>query len=252
MKDPKNVLAIFKDDKFLKERLFEMARNVYTFFLKFHGYIRFLWTLVKDLPKSPLGKRLSDIYMYCHTPKKSVSTTEEFEKCWQLLSLMSKDELINLLKNALMSLATYEEGHRNDKELNEDDMMSDAQNAFDETSTKLQNLIAELEQDHQSTERPAVQFSNSKPFGNRTEFYTNMKQQQKNTISETNDTIRKILNFIRIDVVEKYLPSHSQAPPLYELFVYSDYDKIRSHLRGTPRSAIHKVLTDPHAYLQVK
>lgn len=248
MENPADVLAIFEDNEFLRKRLIAIARNVCSFFIKFHGYIRFLWILVKDLPKSPLGKRLSDIYMYCHMSKKCVSTTEEFEKCWQLLSLMSKDELINLLKNGLMSFKTYENDHCNEKGMDED-ALCDAQNAFDDTTMKLENLITKLEKDHQSTERPALQFSNAKKFENRTAFYTNFKKQY--TISEANDTIRKILNFLRIDVIEKYLPSHSQAPPLYELFVYSDYDKIRSHLRGTPRSAIHKVLTDPHAYLQV-
>ncbi|XP_055311868.1 origin recognition complex subunit 3 [Sitodiplosis mosellana] len=251
MKNPAHVLAIFEDDDFLRTQLFDIVQNIYTFFAKFHGYIRLLWILVKDLPKSPLGKRLSDIYMYCHMSKKSVTTTEEFEKCWQLLSLMSKDEFTELLEKCYMAFEIYEKDHCNDKTIDEI-VLRDAQDAFDGTSTKLRNLIDELKQDHQSTERQVTQPSEPKIFGNRTAFYANMKQQHKNTMSETSQIIRKILDFFRVDVVERYLPPQSQAPPLLELFVYSDYDQIRSHLRGTPRSAIHKVLTDPHAYIQCK
>lgn len=248
--NPADVLAILQNDEFLRKRLIDMVRNIYVFFFKFHGYIRFLWTLVKDLPKSPLGKRLSDIYMYCHMSKKSITTTEEFDKCWALLSLMSKDEFIELLEKCYMVFEYYEKDYCNDKTIDES-MLEEAQNAFDETSAKLRNLIDELKQDRPSVERQATQLSNLKVFENRTAFYANMKQHQKHPISETNHTIRTILEFLRVEVIEKNLPSRNQAPPLLELFVYSDYDKIRSHLRGASRSAIHKVLTDPHSYLQV-
>lgn len=250
-KNPAHVLSIFESNKFLQTQLIDMIRNIYIYFFKFHGYIRFLWTLVKDLPKSPLGKRLSDIYMYCHMSKKSITTTEEFEKCWQLLSLMSKDEFIDLLEKCYMVFEIYEKDHCNEKTIDES-MLRDVQAAFDDTSEKLRNLINELKQDHQAIEQQTPQLiGHPKIFENRTAFYANMRQQQQNAITETNNVIRKILEFLRADVIEKYLPSRYQAPPLLELFVYSDYDKIRSHLRGTSRSAIHKVLTDPHSYLQV-
>lgn len=250
MKNPADILKILKNDEFLRTHLIDMVRNMYTHFFKFHGYIRFLWTLVKDLPKSPLGKRLSDIYMYCHMSKKSVITTEEFEKCWQLLGLMSKDEFIDLLEKCYMVFEDYERDHCNDDSIDKI-IKQQTENAFDKTSEKLRTLINELKKDRQSAERQISQMSNPTMFENRTAFYANMRQQQKHTMNETNNVIRKILEFIRVDVIEKYLPSRSQAPPLHELFVYTDYDKIRSHLRGTSRSAIHKALIDPHSYLQV-
>lgn len=252
MTDPTDVLAIFKDDVFFKKRLVPMVQNIYTYSYKFYGYIRFLWVLVKDLPKAPLGKRLSDIYMYCHLSKKSVTTTEEFEKCWQFLGLMSKDEFIALLEKGYSSFEVYELRHcgENDSTIDKK-VLQDTQNAFDVTSQKLQDLINELKQDRPITERQLKVKSISQTYQSRTEFFQNMKQQNEHSNSETNDIIRKILDFLRVDVIEKYLLSRERAPSLFELFVYSDYDKIRAHLRGTSRSAVHKVLTDPYSYLQV-
>lgn len=253
MNDPKNVIAFFKDDEFLRRQLIYLVADVYTYFLKFYGYIRFLWTLVKDLPKSPLGKRLSDIYTYCHASHKSVTATEEFEKCWQLLGMMSKDEFIALLEKAHKVLEEYDDKFVNKNDLNLDKgVFRSTLDAFDHTYENLSELINELRQDHHPAERlPVEASSQQKKFASRTEFNQFLMQQQKQSKSDVNNVMRKILKFIRIDVIEKHLPQQNQAPPLLELFVYSDYDKIKSHLRGTSRSAIHKALTDPHCYLQV-
>lgn len=249
--NPKHVLKILEDDEYFRKQLISMVREIYVYFSKFHGYIRFFWTLVKDLPKSPLGKRLSDIYMYCHMSKKSVTETEEFEKCWQLLSLMSKDEFADLLEKSYMALQTYEDNHCDGTTI-DGEMLSEVQNAFDKTVRELQRLIEELKQDRPQIVELSSKPTNSQLFQNRTAFYAQIKQQHKHSASETSSIMQKVLYFLRTDVIEKYLPMRNQAPPLLELFVYSDYDKIRSHLRGTSRSAIHKVLTDPHSYLQVK
>lgn len=256
MKDRKeyqHIIDIFENDEFLRKCLMQLVPNIYTFYSKFYGYLRFFWILVKDLPKTPFGKQLSDIYMYCHMPKKSVITTDEFEKSWQLLGLMSKDEFAALLEKCYQSFEPYEENYLNEEDTTiDDDVRENTQNAFDETSKKLRELIDELKQDRPSVEQnqPTAAIS-SQMYNSRTEFYKTMKQQQSQAKSDANNAIRKVLDFLRIEVVEKYFPPRHQAPPLLELFVYTDYERVRSNLRGTSRSAIHKALTDPHSYLQV-
>lgn len=253
MDDPKNVLAFFKEDEFLHRQLIGLVRDVYTYFLKFYGYIRFLWTLVKDLPKSPLGKRLSDIYTYCHASHKSVITTEEFQKCWQLLAMMSKNEFIALLEKSCTALQQYEDNYANENDSTIDkSVLKETQNAFDHSVESIKEMIIELKQDRQSAERLPTDELNKQNFVTRTDFNQYLLQKQKQAKSDANNMkMDKILKFIRIDVIEKHLPQQNKAPPLLELFVYSDYDKFKSHLRGTSRSSIHKALTDPHCYLQV-
>lgn len=252
MTEPAKVIAMFKDDEFFRVQLIGLIQTIYAYFYKFYGYVRLLWTLVKDLPNSPLGKRLSDVYMYCHSSEKSVTTTEEFAKCWQVLGMMSKDEFIKLLEKCCKTLEDYEDTFCNEHDAEIDDKVKkETFNSFDVTCTQLSTFITELTQDRQSKEPQPLQMPNAEAFKSRTLYYQKMKEMQKQAKSEASDTIQNVLKFLRTDIIEKHLPARNNAPPLLELFVYSDYDKVRSHLRGTPRSAIHKALTDPHYYLQV-
>lgn len=245
-----DVIAIFENDEFFRKQLVRLVRNIYTYFSTFYGYIRLLWILVKDLPGSPMGKRLSDIYLYCHSSQKSVTATDEFKNCWQLLSLLSKREFIILLEKCYIGLEEYEEAFCSEFDKTLDAKVVRAtHDTFDGTSTQLRQLIDEFARDKANAFRPQTEdTSTEKVFQSRTSFYQNLKQHSEKAIS---NTMRKILEFLRVDVFEQHLPSQNNAPPLLELFVYSDCDQIRSHLRGTSRSAIHKVLTDPCYYLQV-
>lgn len=249
---PQKVIDMFKNDEFFRKKLIELVQNIYTYLFQFYGYIRLLWTLVKDLPNPPMGKRLSDIYMYCHSSQKNIITTEEFTKCWQLLGMMSKEEFIMLLEKCKKSLDDYERDfcREDDKEIDQD-VMRKTHDAFDATCTKIDEFIEELRTDQRSKERRPIQMPEADVFKSRTMYYQKMKEIQQKAKSELGVTVQKVLDFLRTEVIEKYLPTRLNAPPLLELFTFSDYDKIRSHLRGTPRSAIHKALTDPHFYLQV-
>lgn len=247
----KHVIAMLNDDALFRKQLIVFVRDIYIYFSKFYGYIRLLWTLVKDLPNAPMGKRLSDIYMYCHASEKNVTTTEEFEKCWQLLGLMTKEQFIILLEKCHQCLEVYEDTHcdEDDEEI-DGEVLSGTHSAFDTTFQGITDLIAELRKDRAPDEPEAKQSTTTPAFQSRTQFYQNLKQQNR-ARTESGVIARKALDFLRFDVFEKHLTSRDKAPPLLELFVYSDSDQLRTHLRGTSRSAIHKALTDPHSYLRV-
>lgn len=248
----KLAMAILDDDEFFRKQLTELVRDIYAYFLTFYGIIRVLCGLVKDLPNAPMGKRLSDIYMYCQASQKSVTTTDEFEKCWQILGMLSKDELILTLKKCHTCLEEYELTYCNENNTEIDEkVLHKTHTNFDAIFQQIETFIAELRKDRPSIESEAEQRNiTMQQFKSRTAFNKNLLQQMR-AKPELNNLTRKPLDFLRFDVFEKYLPSREKAPPLLELFVYSDCDQIRSHLRGTSRSAIHKALTDPHFYLQV-
>lgn len=244
------VIDVFEKDKILCKQLITLIGNVYIYFTKFYGQIRFLWMLVKDLPNAPMGKRLVDVYMHCQSAENGFAETDEFKKCWQLLSMTSKDEFIKLLKKCDDCLLNYVEIYCDTA----DDVM---RTVFDKTLKLLDDSIKELEMDRTSTVEPKkmdpspkILADNGVTKTNRTTFYQNLMQQNRAAQAKQSGKTRDILDDLRIHMEKEILP-WKKAPPLFELFVYSDFEQIRSHLRGTSRSAIHKALTDPHAYLQV-
>lgn len=247
------VIDIFQIDEKLREQLFGLIQNLYIYFLKYFGQLRILWTLVRDLPNAPMGKRLIDIYMHCQSAENGFAETEEFRKCWQLLALLSKDEFTKLLEKCDDCLYDYEKTYCKTA----DEIISkETEMAFDGTFQMLGDFIKKLKQDRSLSENTAQTVmtpetaNRSLPKQNRTTYYQNIMQKNRAASAQQSDVLRNILNELRIHMEKEILP-WNKAPPLFELFVYSDFDHIRSHLRGTSRSAIHKALTDPHAYLQV-
>lgn len=245
MSSYEDIVAILTNDEFLRKQLNDMMQEIYCYFYHFYGFIRFILRLVKDLPNAPLGKRLSDIYVRCHSHQKPITTTEEFDKCWQMLSVMSKSEFINLLRMCCETLEQYEmdflKVSRTDV-----DIVETVKSSFTKTRTDLKCFIEELIEDHQKIE--IVQKSNETQVS-RQAFYRNLLESNRHTRPESTEIIKKILNYIKIDVIENLM---LKKPALIELFVYSDCDYVRSHLRGSSRSAIHMALTNPNYYLQVR
>lgn len=250
------VIDIFQKDETLRKQLPALIRNIYMYFSKFYGQIRLLWTLVKDLPNASMGKRLVDVYMHCQSAENGFTETEEFKKCWQLLGMTSKEEFLKLLNKCVDCLENYEEMYCDKAD---DIIHKDTKRNFDRTFELLNNSINELRQDRSSTEiSNKVNPSSTQQqhavtdnaVTNRTMYYQNLMQQNKAAMAKQSSITRNILDKLRVHMEGEILP-WKKAPPLFELFVYSDFDQIRSHLRGTSRSAIHKALTDPNAYLQV-
>lgn len=52
------------------------------------------------------------------------------------------------------------------------------------------------------------------------------------------------------DFISVHLLPLSKAPPLVELFVFTDHLAIKRHIMGAPRAAIHQALNNPAHYLQ--
>lgn len=252
MTDYKAVIDILKDDNYLRQHLVTMIRNVYRYLAKFYGYIRFVWQLVKDLPGAPLGKRLSDVYVLCQSSQKNLTASEDFQKCWKLLGMMTHDEFNDILANACAALKTYEETYVDDPDNKIDEEISgDARSAFAKTVNDIERLTNELQQDDANDANESMAVSNSQKVGeSRSMYYREIMEMNKQTRTNVK-RITKILDYIREEIIEMFVPGQNGAPPLLELFVYSDYEHIRSHLRGTARSAIHTALTNPKSYLQV-
>lgn len=248
------VLSILTDDEFFRKQLISLVRDIYCYFYKFYGYIRFIWCLVKDLPNAPLGKRLSDIYIHCHSSQKPIQSSEELKKCWQVLGLMSKNEFIILLRKCCNELTKYESEFCDPNDSQIDQIILDnTAGSFKQTKRDLERFIEDLINDqNKCADENQKPVEKTDEIVSRQQFYRNMLEQKKQSAPFNMERMQKILDYIKLHVIGANIASDNKHPPLIELFVYSDCDYLRTHLRGSSRSAIHMALTNPNHYLQVR
>jgi origin recognition complex subunit 3 len=63
-------------------------------------------------------------------------------------------------------------------------------------------------------------------------------------------TLKDFVGYFESTIVRTNLRPLTAAPPLCELFVFTDTTTARQHLLGTPRASIHTALNNPNYYLQ--
>lgn len=255
MTSPIDVLGILSNDEYFLNALKVLVRNIHLYFLEFHCFVRLLFTLVRELPQSLLGKHLRDIYPLCS--KKTIVETDEFTKCFQYLELMSRQEMTNLLEKCCQSLNKF---NMNLSKSNEDEMdlyaVKECKKQVKEVFEHLMEFKNELLLDPISKNLNNSQLNSScasdlETITSRHELQQKLLEKAQQNRTENSRGLKKVLEYLR-GVFGKFVRPFNKAPPLYELFVYSDFDDVQSHLKGAPRGAIHTALTNPQHYLQVR
>uniref|UniRef100_A0A182JWP1 Uncharacterized protein n=1 Tax=Anopheles christyi TaxID=43041 RepID=A0A182JWP1_9DIPT len=97
--NPQEVVDILTNDDYLKRSLTPMIMKVHNYWFTFHCALQILHTAVSDLPKAPLGRQLRELY--CHCVSCDVTELSEFKECMQLLSFLSKEEMLQKIKQVL-------------------------------------------------------------------------------------------------------------------------------------------------------
>lgn len=90
--NPQEVIDFLTNDDYLRRMLPSIVLDVHNFWFNFHCTLDMLLALVQDLPKVPLGKQLRELYSHCIST--DVTQTDEFRQCLQMVSLMSKEEIL--------------------------------------------------------------------------------------------------------------------------------------------------------------
>lgn len=255
LKSPSEVIAMLSDDEFLMNALGPLVRNIYCYFIKFHCYMRVLMIVVKDLPHAPLGKHLGDIYPHCIGGDRCVVDTEEFQKCWQYLALMSKQEIANLLEKCCHMMDEYATEYCSPTDSQVDGYVAeDARKCITQTIRDLRSQIENLMSTEYSNSDSAHNTSVSHELHagiSRQELKQKMLERAQHSRSERSEVLKIVLDYLRDSVFGKYVLPSCKGPPLIELFVFSNHQMVQSSLKGAPRGAIHTVLTNPQYYLQV-
>lgn len=255
MSNPTDIIGILSDDVYFANALKSLIRDLRVYFVNFHCFIRLLLTLARELPQAPLGKQLRELYSLCS--ERNVVETEEFIKSWQYLELMSRQELAKLLEKGCDTLIEFEKNLNSScREEMDVYVLKETGKFVGETVDDLIELREELMQAPVAKTMNDSQLDSScveelEAVSSRHELQQKLLEKAQQKRVESSQGVKKALDYLR-DVFGKFVRPFSRAPPLYELFVYSDFDDVQSHLKGAPRGAIHTALTNPQHYLQVR
>lgn len=105
--DPMNIINFLENDEYFLKNLELLLKNIYQYFNKFHCFVRLLFTMVEKIPRNLFGKQFRDIYSLCSST--NILNTDSFHDLWQLLIMLSKDEFLQTLNNAVNTLNQYKE-----------------------------------------------------------------------------------------------------------------------------------------------
>ncbi|XP_053679319.1 origin recognition complex subunit 3 [Anopheles nili] len=251
LQHPQDVIDILTCDDYMKQTLPKMLIKVHNFWFTFHCALVILQSLVGDLPKSPLGKQLRELYSVCISS--DVTKLPEFRDCIQLISYLSKEDMLQKIKDVLEKVLMFVD--RNDQlsidgcivyELTPlEEMAKDLNMLADELSTaSYEQIINPVQQDKQDLFSPNM---------GRQELRQKLLTAAKQVKNETGVTkaIGRITDYFVKHVFQRYLrPANKNCVALIELFLYDDSASIRRHIIGVPRAAVHTALNNPQYYTQ--
>ncbi|XP_017040880.1 origin recognition complex subunit 3 [Drosophila ficusphila] len=258
--DCKRIIAVLTDDEYLKKKLPQLLRDCLLHFLLFRSSLEFLTELVGDLPRCPLGKLRRELYVNCLN--KSLITMPEYKECHQMLSFLSKDEFVSKVNRCLERTEQFLVNEIAPLELGEactavlrpqleairrsvNDVITATMTAVTTTSpNEGRQAVDNLSQVASRQELKEQLLQRSKEDKNRQQLNTPTTQFAR--------ALQKTLQLIETHIVQEHLRPLQDAPPIHELFVFSDIGTVRRNIIGAPRAALHTALNNPHFYLQCK
>ncbi|XP_050067079.1 origin recognition complex subunit 3 [Anopheles maculipalpis] len=251
LQNPQEVIDLLTDDDHLKRSLTPMIMQVHNYWFTFHCALHVLHTLVSDLPKAPLGKQIRELYCLCVAS--DVTKLSEFKECIQLLSFLSKEEMLQKIQQVLDVILIWVE--RNDQLSIEGCLVYDVV-PVEEMANGLVVLSDELvaaNHDPIVSEKQHDKSSFLSPHMGRQELREKLLTAAKHSKSESAVTkaIERIMEYFVKHIFCRYLrPATSETVPLVELFLYNDSTYLRQHIVGAPRAAVHIALNNPQYYTQ--
>lgn len=256
--DCKRIIAVLTDDDYLKKKLPQLLRDCLLHFMLFRCCLEFFSELVGDLPRCPLGKLRRELYVNCLN--KPISEQPEYKECWQMLSFMSKSEFLAKLSKCIARTELFLSEQIAPLELGDacSDLMRTKLHSLKQLLDDVELATMELQTPATETNSlaDASALSDLTQVASRQELKAQLllrsKQDKQQSTSEFSRAVSKILALIESDLVLTYLRPLQQAPPLHEIYVFSDIATVRRNIIGAPRAALHTALNNPHFYMQCK
>ncbi|PNF31504.1 Origin recognition complex subunit 3 [Cryptotermes secundus] len=238
----KEKAPLLLDDHHFKEVLEELMTELHGYLLNLHTYLRCLHTLTASLPKSPLGKQLREVYnmaICC-----DISESPQFRECFQLLGFQSREELLDKLGKVLGFLESAS-SNMSVKVSH----LKDVQEELSKYYTSIANMGIE------ATEQPLKSPSKIDIGENINRYQLKEKllelSRKQKPLSAYEETRKNLLDYLAGSVFPQFLVPPTNVP-FNEVFFFNNVARVKRHIVGTPRAAIHMALNNPHYYLECK
>ncbi|XP_053688466.1 origin recognition complex subunit 3 [Sabethes cyaneus] len=248
--NPQEVIDFLTKDDYLRRMLPCMIIDVHNFWFTFHCAMEMLQVLTVDLPKTPLGKQLRELYGFCIST--DVTQTDEYRESIQLVQFTSKEEILQKIIKMLEVISKYfelnDEASIRGEVIFEVEPLEKINNDLEAFATKIAQAGMNVEVENTSETKTTFTSQN---MGRQElkEKLLNAARQPKMESAFTK-AINSLISYITNDIFRQYLRPLSRGPPLIELFVFNDAASVRRHIVGVPRAALHTALNNPHYYLQ--
>lgn len=233
---PQQQIDLLEDDVYTKKIIEEQISDIYKYHISFFPVLKCLHSLVAKLPKHPLGKQLREVYSL--TLGSFICETDSYKEALELLKMMSKDDLTELMKTSIKELG---------QDINENlqDIPKTLENFLQRFDTL--NEVVE-EEESESPADAALQLEKTDLHNLRKKLIEAGKKSKK--LSPYEKLRIEIIDYYDI-TFRKYL-SCPKSLPLHEVFYYDSVADVKRHLNSSPRSAVQTALASPHYYLQCK
>ncbi|XP_040596292.1 origin recognition complex subunit 3 isoform X1 [Mesocricetus auratus] len=229
-------VALLTNETVLKEETQLLLENLHVYHMNYFLVLRCLHSFTSCLPKYPLGRQIRELYCTCL--EKNIWDSEEYASALQLLRMLAKDELTNILQKCFEVLN------------------SSTKKQLGSTTQKVKDFLTQFQNlDADSKEEEDACGSQSKGL-QKTDLYhlqkslLEMKELRRTTKKQTKfEMLREnVVNFMDNLVRSYLLPPESQ--PLHEAVYFSAAHTLREHLNAAPRVALHTALNNPYYYLK--
>ncbi|KAL4122262.1 hypothetical protein QTP88_014629 [Uroleucon formosanum] len=227
-----------KIDNNFKETFFQLIVKLKACIDDFHIGLRVLHVLVVDLPHSPLGTQLRE--MYSTAMKKHIIDDPSFKTCLQLLKFLSKDDLLAKFDKIIHVFKNIKNNKRT------------------KTALKLvQNYVKRLEESHLNNLVIVEDKFQDKPKGNlqaisRSQFkrklVDNVKLEDTRSMTEFEKARSETLDHLTEVILRQFLVPPTTMP-LNELLIFDDLSSIKRKIVGEDRAAQYTAFVNPQHYL---
>ncbi|XP_011498206.1 PREDICTED: origin recognition complex subunit 3 [Ceratosolen solmsi marchali] len=210
--------------------LINLLNDFHTYMSNFLIVLKCLYKLCINLPGLPFGKNFREIYAKA-VKNINLCETTEYKKVIQLISFLSKEDLLLNIKNILSDLDNYET----------------IPDCLIEKLKYHMNIIKDASLD---IEVPAPEINVFNENMNRLQWKEKLKLKSLETRnSPYREAQSNLLNYLDQEVFEKYLKTPDKIP-LNEIFCYNDAISVNESIKGSMKASIHNSLNYPNSVLE--
>ncbi|KAK1134513.1 hypothetical protein K0M31_007294 [Melipona bicolor] len=220
---------LLDNDRF-KETLSQLLNKFHQYMHRFLTTVKCLHNLMSTLPNAPMGKQLREYYTRA-VYTKDLKESQEYKECLQLLSFLSKKEMLGKL-NSLAAI-----------------MESSKDSVMNKVKADLQSHIKTIEEAGLEVASKPVDIVSAGEKLSRLQLKEKLlKLSQTQSRSPYKIAQQDVIDYLNQKVFSLYLVNPHYVPA-NEIFCFSDGNLAKQHIRGSLRAAIHSGLNDPHVYL---